>query len=244
MDWITLISNILILVVGFLLGLFTKNYLPSYMDKKGENLATKEDIAEITRKTEEVEKEFKEGFEKFSSDLHFKYDFYYKQYSELYCRLYPIIIQSEYVRHFIFLTDKKEVSFEDAPFLEISPTHRTNTKARIKEGKIISVANEQENIETPISRYNKMQLCEYIIDNGQYASQKLLKAAVAYRFAHSHYSGNLDVKNSSCEDVANEEEFRLIGAMVKYIVKDYNWLKKELKMEYNESELSSGIPTA
>ena len=30
--------------------------------------------------------------------------------------------------------------------------------------------------------------------------------------------------------------------MVKSIVKDYNWLKKELKMDYNENELSSGIP--
>ena len=44
----------------FLVWLFTKNYLPSYMDKKGENIATKEDIEEITRKTEEVQREFKE----------------------------------------------------------------------------------------------------------------------------------------------------------------------------------------
>lgn len=96
--------------------------------------------------------------------------------------------------------------------------------------------------DTLISRFNKIQLCEYIIDNGQYATQELLKAAVAYRFAHSNYSGNPDVNSSSCEDIANEEEFRLIGDMVKSIVKDYNWLKKELKMDYNENELSSGIP--
>ena len=38
------------IVLIFLVGLFTKNYLSSYMDKKGENLATKEDIEEITRK--------------------------------------------------------------------------------------------------------------------------------------------------------------------------------------------------
>lgn len=71
------------------------------MDKKGENIATKEDIEEITRKTEEVQREFKEEFEAFSSDMKFKYDFFYKQYSKLYCKLYAIIIQSEYVRHFI-----------------------------------------------------------------------------------------------------------------------------------------------
>lgn len=98
MEWMYILLNALFV---FLLGLFVKNYLPSYMDEKGKNLATKEDIQEITRKTEEVQQEFRENFELFSSDVQFKYDFYYKQYSELYCKLYAIIIQSEYVRHFI-----------------------------------------------------------------------------------------------------------------------------------------------
>ena len=42
------------------------------MDEKGKNLATKEDIEEITRKTEEVQQEFREGFELFSNDVKFK----------------------------------------------------------------------------------------------------------------------------------------------------------------------------
>ena len=96
MDWAILIFEILLAVAVFLIGLFVKNYLPSYMDEKGKNLATKEDIEEITRKTEEVQQEFREGFELFSNDVKFKYDFFYKQYSELYCKLYAIIIQSEY----------------------------------------------------------------------------------------------------------------------------------------------------
>ena len=54
MDWAILIFEILLTVAVFLIGLFVKNYLPSYMDEKGKNLATKEDIEEITRKTEEV----------------------------------------------------------------------------------------------------------------------------------------------------------------------------------------------
>ena len=58
MDWAILIFEILLAVTVFLIGLFVKNYLPSYMDEKGKNLATKEDIEEITRKTEEVQKEF------------------------------------------------------------------------------------------------------------------------------------------------------------------------------------------
>lgn len=42
MEWLLLLE-IACIVAVFLLGLFTKNYLPSYMEKKGENLATKED---------------------------------------------------------------------------------------------------------------------------------------------------------------------------------------------------------
>lgn len=77
MDWAILIFEILLTVAVFLIGLFVKNYLPSYMDEKGKNLATKEDIEEITRKTEEVQQEFREGFELFSNDVKFKYDFFY-----------------------------------------------------------------------------------------------------------------------------------------------------------------------
>lgn len=62
MDWAILIFEILLAVEVFLIGLFVKNYLPSYMDEKGKNLATKEDIEEITRKTKEVQQEFREGF--------------------------------------------------------------------------------------------------------------------------------------------------------------------------------------
>ena len=71
MDWAILIFEILLTVAVFLIGLFVKNYLPSYMDEKGKNLATKEDIEEITRKTEEVQQEFREGFELFSNDVKF-----------------------------------------------------------------------------------------------------------------------------------------------------------------------------
>lgn len=133
MDWVILIFEIVLVVGMFLIGLFIKNYLPSYMDEKGRNLATKEDIEEITRKTEEVQQEFREGFELFSNDVKFKYDFFYKQYSELYCKLYAIIIQSEYVRHFIELTDNRTISFEASPFLEITPTHKETTTINISE---------------------------------------------------------------------------------------------------------------
>jgi len=228
-------------VAIFLLGLFIKNHLPSYMDEKGKNLATKEDIADITRKTEEVQNEFREGFEQFSTDLRFKNDFFYKQYSELYTKLYAIVCQSEYTRRFIKLQGNMDISFDDAPFIETTPKHRIKQKQDLFSGKILS--HEEEITETDISRFNKKYLCELIIENGDLATQTLLKYAIAYRYAYYHYSGNPDVKNSDAAKTANEEEFLLIRKIVCSIVKDYNLYRKELKMEYSEEELRTGIPT-
>lgn len=131
MDWIVIFS---VASCIFLLGLYIKRFLPSYFDEKWKNLATKQDIADITRKTEEIQNEFKESFELFTSDVRFKYDFYYRQYSELYSKLYGIIIQSEYIRMFIKLNDGKEISFDEAPFIEVSPTHRITQTFKLSEG--------------------------------------------------------------------------------------------------------------
>ena len=48
------VLQVLVLLGIVALGLIIKFYLPSYVAKKGENLATKEDIAEITNKIEGV----------------------------------------------------------------------------------------------------------------------------------------------------------------------------------------------
>ena len=71
------VQKYFIIAIIFIGGLFTKHYLPTYMDKKGENLATKEDVEEITKLTEQVQKEFNEAFELFSSDVKFKYEYNY-----------------------------------------------------------------------------------------------------------------------------------------------------------------------
>lgn len=242
MEWVQVVIGILEIVAIIILGLFLKNYFPSYMDEKGKNLATKEDIAEITRKTEVVQQEFRENFERFSSDIRFKYDFYYRQYTELYCKLYAIVIQSEYVRRFMKLQTGKETSFDEAPFLEISPTRRITNALKFENGAASKVSTETEEIITPISQFNKKQLCDYIIENGAYSSQKLLKIAMSYRFAYNYYSGNPETKNSECQKIADDEEFRLIREMICCIVSEYNYYRKALNMNYDENELNTGIP--
>lgn len=244
MEWVQIIIDILVIMAIFIFGLFIKNYLPSYMNEKGKNLATKEDIQEITQKTEEVQQEFREKFELFSSDVRFKYDFYNRQYSELYCKLYAIIIQSEYVRHFIYLQEGILYSFDEEPFIEISPIQRTSQKLEIGKDEPTKFTQKTEEIITPISQFNKQQLCDYIIENGNLASQKLLKTAVSYRFAADRCPKNYEAQDEANKNVtlAIEEETRLIHEMVCCIVSEYNYYRKELRMDYNEDELITGIP--
>ena len=150
MDWLLLIVEFASIVAVFLLGLFAKNYLPSYMEKKGKNLATKEDVKEITRRTEEVQQEFRQEMARFSKDLEFKYDFYYKQYDGLYSFLYAIVSQSEYTKHIIKLTDGRELTFDEYPFVKISPTRTVKTTYEI--GK----TTPQETLtETEISEFDQ-----------------------------------------------------------------------------------------
>ena len=242
MQIFTMVLQIITVICFFSLFLVIKFYFPSYMNKKGENLATKEDIAEITKRTEEVQKDFKEQFELFSSDVRFKYDFTFRQYSELYCKLYAIIIQSEYVRFFLDKKDGTHFSFDEAPFVEIGPTERRTNKYDFNNGKTLP-ETKTEIIETDISKFNKKALADYIIMNGNLASQQLLKVAVSYRFAHEYYSGN---KSSSIieafQKTADEEEFRLIREMVICIVREYNGLRKDLKLSFDDTELETGIP--
>ncbi|MBU9589606.1 hypothetical protein [Burkholderia multivorans] len=55
--------NILIGILAFLIGLLSRQFLPSYFRKKGENLATKEDITELTNLQKGVEHRFNELIE-------------------------------------------------------------------------------------------------------------------------------------------------------------------------------------
>ncbi len=241
MDRVDILLHLAIAAIAVIAGWFLNNYFPSYMNKKGENLATKEDVQEITALTEEVQKEFKESFEQFTADLKFKNDFIYKQYSGLYCKLYAIVVQSEYVRKYIEITTGKKFIFDDEPFIEISPTERKNMTVKISQDKPMTVSRKVTYIDTPISEFNKATLCDCIIDNGDLASQKLLKLAVSYRFALEHMKSTpeCDDKEYAREEAENEE-VRLIRELVICIVTEYNDMRKYLKLEYEESELESG----
>lgn len=64
-----LIIEITILIVGITLYFTVKNFLPSYFNEKGKNLATKEDVEEITEKVEKIKSEFIKDIEFIKADL-------------------------------------------------------------------------------------------------------------------------------------------------------------------------------
>jgi hypothetical protein len=75
------IWNILmVLFVGFLLGCF----LPKYFGKKGENLATKEDISGITDRIESVKKDYAEQLASIKAELSAKLNMHGFRYEKEY----------------------------------------------------------------------------------------------------------------------------------------------------------------
>lgn len=75
---------------GLVLGLLINSYLPKYFGKKGENLATKEDISGITNKIETVKHDYARQLESTKAELSaqlnthgFRYEKEYEVLSEL-----------------------------------------------------------------------------------------------------------------------------------------------------------------
>ena len=64
-----LVIEITIIIVGFILFFSIKNFLPSYFNEKGKNLATKEDVEIITEKVEKIKTEFVKDIEFIKADL-------------------------------------------------------------------------------------------------------------------------------------------------------------------------------
>lgn len=235
--YLNLFLYLLIGFLSFIFGLFSKSFFPKYMEKKAENLATKEDIEEITNKTEEVKNEFNKEFGKFSKKLEFKYRFAEEQLVNLYSNLYSIVSQSEYFRYFLEHYDNLKLSFNTTPFLEINQSIH-NLKIDLSTGKIL--VDEIIRKENEITKANKMNIANEIIENSKYANKRLLKLAVAYRYVHDCYSDgtNENLKEKYKYDI---EEVKLIGAIITIIIKEYNRLACELDLDYSKYELEHGM---
>lgn len=235
---INAILSVCEIIISFVLVLIISKFLPKYFQEKAKNLATKEDIKDITKKTEEVKIEFQEEFFNFSKDNKFRQEFYYKRYAELYSKLYTIIAQSEYIRYF-FAIGKEVADFKEYPFFEIVK-HSKSEKKDLFTQEVLE--HKEIKVHDSITSFNKKEISEYIIERSDLASRRLLKLAVAYRYTNDNYSGSgKSISDPEILKQFDEEEIRIIREIVKTIIIDYNQIAKELKMEYSEDELNSGI---
>jgi hypothetical protein len=171
---------------------------------------------------------FKDRFDWFSNEKKFKRDFAFEQLKELYIPVYSIVAQSEFLRRFKSLDDKP---FDEFPFIEIKKT-KEKVVVNLAEGVI---RKETVNFSDVITEFNKEQLSNMIIDKGAFASQELLKLAVAYRFVHKHYTDET-IEPETLEKY-QIQEVDLMNKIVRLIVRETNEKLAQCKLTFNKDEI-------
>lgn len=71
METLRLMLDVLIVLIGTVTFFAVKNFLPSYINEKEKNLATKEDISEITETVETIKTSFSKELEFVKADIQF-----------------------------------------------------------------------------------------------------------------------------------------------------------------------------
>lgn len=211
LDILSIISSFAIVVMFKVIEKMWSS-LDTYFDEKAKNLATKQDITEITIKTEQVQADFHKILGEFDADLEFKYKFYEKQYSEFYSLLYCMVCESESLRYILRNLSDEQIVFDEVPIVEYEVDNDGN-----------------ENQETKKTICEKM--LDLILDKYVYASPALMKSACAL-INIQNYSGT----------VGNEKqkkllEYQLKANMIKTILKDYHWLRQQLHLPENNDEI-------
>jgi hypothetical protein len=96
--------NGILIVSGFIILYFTiKNLLPSYFNEKGKNIATKEDISDITKLVEQVKHSFTKETEYLKANLNFLTNIQSSLFSEESSAI--IDLNEKYFRWLNFLLD-------------------------------------------------------------------------------------------------------------------------------------------
>mgnify|MGYP000866734145 CR=1 FL=1 len=193
----------------------------------------------ITFGTNSIFHYLKNKLDWFADTKKFNRDNSYDQLKNLYLYLYSVICQSEYLR---VVFDIKG-SHDDIPFLEAEK--KKEIKKHTLDFNNIDFNNFTFNtveyeISDAVTEFNKINICEYILNHKEYASQELLKLSVAYRFVHQYYLDETLESKEYLEKFRNHELI-LIREIVKTIVKETNSKLKLCRMDYNKDEIHTGI---
>lgn len=103
-------------ILSFVFGLITSNFLPKYFGKKGENLATKEDIAEITDRIETVKHDYASQLESVKAELSAKLSTYGFRYEKEYEVLSELTI---------LLVDVRDASISLRPIVDFKDPNKS-----------------------------------------------------------------------------------------------------------------------
>lgn len=213
MNFLDLLSVVSFFAIIVIVEIIKKMWssLDTYFDEKAKNLATKQDITEITVKTEQVQADFHKILGEFDADLKFRYEFYEKQYSELYSLLYCMVCESESLRYILINLSDEQIAFSEVPIMEYE---------------IDEDGRENQNPKKTICE----KMLNLILSKYVYASPTLMKSACA-----------LDNIEKYPGTVGNEEqkkllEYQLKAKLIRTILEDYYWLRKQLHLHENNDE--------
>lgn len=210
MNFFDVLLYIAIVVIA---GIIKKMWssLDTYFEKRAENLATKQDVAEITIKTEQVQADFHKILGKFDADLKFKYEFYENQYIQLYSPLFCIVCESESLRYILTSLSEEHMVFSEYPIVEYEAED-----------------GEKESQET--EKTICVKLLNLIFDKYMYASPSLIKLASALVNIGKYQT------NVNSEEQKKLLEYQLKAEVIKTVLKDYYWLRGQLHLQESEDE--------
>lgn len=114
-------ENLFFAFVGLLFGLLINSFLPKYFGKKGENLATKEDISEITNKIETVKHDYARQLESTKAELSAALSTHGFRYEKEYEVLNDLTA---------LLVDVRDVSLSLRPVIEFKDPSKTDEEVK------------------------------------------------------------------------------------------------------------------
>lgn len=212
-EYINTLSFVLLLIIS---GICLKIWKASdtFFIKKAENYATKQDITEITKKTEEVQSEFHKIRTEFDTDLKFRYTFYENQYKELYAKLYLKICKSEALRFTLNSLSKDSYKFCTLPIVEYAGNYDENGN-EVGDKSIIE------------------DIVELVLEKEIYSSPELIKLICTFNAVENYE------KHTETEDMIGQLEKELKIEIIRTIFGDYCWLRDRLHLKNDKDMIET-----
>lgn len=115
-------------------------------------------------------------YDVFKRKNEFKKKYNVEELKGLYIPLYCMISQSEYIRKTVGSLPNVNLSIKEAPYIHIT---KKSSKTILNNNE---VKHEEFIKDDELTKYDENAMVNLVIDNCRYATTKLIKLAIAYRF--------------------------------------------------------------